>query len=63
MRVMSTSADGRASRKFIMGARLCPPAITLASSPSSPRRATASSTVSTRWYSNTAGFMGLLSLG
>ncbi|TDD07866.1 hypothetical protein E1181_08705 [Saccharopolyspora terrae] len=31
-RVMSTSALGRASRKFIIGSRLCPPARSLASS-------------------------------
>src|SRR4051812_17942422 len=60
MRVMSTSADGRASRKFIIGARLWPPAMILASSPSSPSRSTASPTVSTRWYSNEAGFTSLL---
>ena len=42
-------AGGRTSRKFIIGTRLCPPASTLASSPSSDRRSSASSTRSTRW--------------
>ena len=57
---MSTSAGGRTIRKFIIGTRLCPPARTLASSPSSPSRSSASSTVSTRWYSKAAGFTGRL---
>src|SRR5437667_183382 len=33
MRVTSTSALGRASRRFIIGTRLCPPARIFASSP------------------------------
>ncbi|HEY3688576.1 MAG TPA: hypothetical protein VGL93_36395 [Streptosporangiaceae bacterium] len=31
IRSMSISAPGRASRRFIIGTRLCPPAITFAS--------------------------------
>src|SRR4029077_98582 len=37
MRVTSTSALGRASRRFIIGTRLCPPARLFAPSPRPPR--------------------------
>jgi len=47
MRPMSTSAEGRASRRLSIGTKLCPPASTFASSPSSASTATASSTDST----------------
>ena len=47
-RPMSTITAGRASRKFMAGTRLWPPASTLASSPCSCRSESASSTVSGR---------------
>ena len=43
------AADGRASRKFIIGTRLSPPARILASSPRSASSATASPTLCARW--------------
>jgi len=44
---MSTSFDGCASRSFISGSRLMPPAITLASPPDSAE--SASSSEAARW--------------
>ena len=46
-----------ASRKFIAGIRLWPPASGLASAPCSASSASASSSVRGQWYSNGAGFM------
>src|SRR6266511_1567663 len=54
-RSMSISTDGRARRSFINGRSECPPAISLASSPCSPRSSTACSADSARSYSNAAG--------
>src|SRR5579862_6902922 len=54
--LMSTRWAGRARRRASSGTRLCPPARTLASSPCSPSRATASSTDATAWYSKGGGF-------
>ena len=45
----ATTYFGRASRKFIIGTRLRPPARIFASSPSSASRATASATLCARW--------------
>src|SRR5690606_34609537 len=56
MRLMSTRCAGVASRIFIIGRRLCPPARTLPSSPSSARSAVASSSVVGAEYSNGAGY-------
>ena len=50
----STSTDGVASRKFIAGIRLCPPASGFASLPCSASSASASSSVAGRKYSNGA---------
>src|SRR5829696_9623306 len=52
---MSTRCDGVASRSFIIGSRLCPPAATRASGPSRSRAAMAPSTLVARSYSNGAG--------
>src|SRR6516225_7621806 len=65
MRLMSTTCLGWASRSFIIGRRLWPPARSLASSRCRDRSPTASSTLATRWYSKLAGYMAppLLLLG
>src|SRR3954452_17814013 len=52
---MSTRCSGAASRSFIIGSRLWPPAITRASGPSRSSSARASSTLVARSYSNGAG--------
>ena len=53
---MSTSSAGEASRSFISGIRLCPPASTFASS--FPARSdTASCTEPARWYSVCVAYM------
>src|SRR5947199_8022774 len=52
---MSTRNSGAASRSFIIGRRLCPPATSRASGPSRSRMASASSTLVARSYSNGAG--------
>src|SRR3954466_13234072 len=52
---MSTRYSGFASRSFIIGSRLCPPAITRASGPCFTSDAIAPSTLSARSYSNGAG--------
>ncbi len=52
---MSTRYDGLASRSFIIGSRLCPPAITRASDPARSSAASAPSTLVARSYSNGAG--------
>src|SRR3954470_20854446 len=52
---MSTRYSGLASRSFIMGSRLWPPAITRASGPCFTSDAMAPSTLSARSYSNGAG--------
>src|SRR5262245_26582496 len=57
MRPMSTTTFGRASRSFIAGIRLWPPASTFASSPYRLRSATASSTVDGRVYSKFEGYI------
>ena len=46
---------GRASRSFIIGSRLCPPAITRASGPWRSSSSSAFSTLVARTYSNGAG--------
>ena len=56
MRLTSTRCSGRPSRIAITGTRLCPPASTFASSPSSASISTAASAEAGRWYSNTAAF-------
>src|SRR5262245_29733943 len=48
---------GWASRSFIIGIRLWPPARSLASSLCLPRRASASFTLVGAWYSNAAGYI------
>src|SRR5262245_44031831 len=48
---------GCARRSFIIGTRLWPPARSLASSPSRPRRPSASCTLVGAWYSNAAGYI------
>src|SRR5215210_4776301 len=53
--LMSTRCSGLASRSFIIGSRLWPPAMTRASGPSRCSAAMASSTLSARSYSNGAG--------
>src|SRR5438105_12249369 len=55
-RLRSTSSVGRASRNASSGIRLWPPASTFASSPASPRRATASSTLAGAVCSSGGGF-------
>src|SRR5690242_16455218 len=52
---MSMRCSGLASRSFIIGSRLCPPAMMRASGPRRWSAAIASSTLSARWYSNGAG--------
>ena len=52
---MSISSSGLASRSFIIGSRLWPPAITRASGPRSASRAIALSTLVARAYSMGAG--------
>ena len=52
---MSIRYSGFASRSFIIGRRLCPPAITRASGPCSLERCDAPSTLVARSYSNAAG--------
>src|SRR4051812_35616086 len=52
---MSTRYSGDARRSFIIGSRLCPPAITRAPAPSRPSVAMAPSTVVARSYSNGPG--------
>src|SRR5574341_2267739 len=59
---MSIRCLGWASRSFIAGRRLCPPARSLASSLYLTRRSRASLTVPALWYSNWAGYMGVSSL-
>ena len=59
---MSIRCSGFASRSFIIGSRLWPPAITRASGPSLCSDAIAPSTLVARSYSNAAGVCtGLLS--
>ena len=55
-RPMSTSLLGRASRSFISGRRLCPPAMTFASAVGDERRAPRRATPPAE-YSNAAGIM------
>src|ERR1700730_4688975 len=55
---MSMRLAGRASRKFIAGTRLCPPARIFPSSPCMARRSSASSTVRGAKYLNETGFIG-----
>src|ERR1700736_1521093 len=57
MRLMSMRLVGRASRKFIAGTRLCPPARIFPSSPCVARRSSASSTVRGAKYLNEPGFI------
>src|ERR1700736_1650703 len=57
MRLMSMRLVGRASRKFIAGTRLCPPARIFPSSPCVARRSSASSTVRGAKYLNETGFI------
>ena len=52
---MSIRCSGFASRSFIIGSRLCPPAMTRASGPSLFSDAIAPSTLVARSYSNAAG--------
>src|SRR4051794_4646585 len=52
---MSMRCSGLASRSFIIGSRLWPPAMMRASGPRRCSAAIASSTLSARWYSNGAG--------
>ena len=52
---MSTRCSGFASRSFIIGSRLCPPAMMRASGPSRCSDAIAPSTLVARSYSNGAG--------
>ena len=56
-RLMSIRWAGAASRSFMTGIRLCPPASTFASSPCSASSWRASSSESGRWYSNLDGSM------
>src|SRR3954452_17396359 len=53
----SMRCGGRASRKFIIGTRLWPPARILPSSRCSPRSASTSSSARGAWYSKSAGFI------
>src|SRR5438067_7722735 len=57
MRLMSIRLAGRASRKFIAGTRLCPPARIFPSSPCMARSSSASSTVRGAKYLNETGFI------
>ena len=52
---MSIRYSGFASRSFIIGSRLCPPAMMRASEPSLCSEAIAPSTLVARSYSNDAG--------
>ena len=52
---MSTSSSGAASRSFIIGMRLCPPATSRVSGPCRASSAMACSTLVARRYSNGAG--------
>src|ERR1044071_5258094 len=52
---MSMRCSGFASRSFIIGSRLWPPAMIRASGPRRCSAAIASSTLRARWYSNGAG--------
>ncbi len=52
---MSIRCSGCARRSFIIGSRLCPPAITRASGPSLASDAIAPSTLVARSYSKDAG--------
>src|ERR687887_441072 len=54
---MSTRCAGAARRMLSSGTRLCPPARTLPSWPTSASAARASATVAGRWYSNAGGFI------
>src|ERR1700758_2549029 len=54
---MSIRLTGRASRKFIAGTRLCPPARIFPSSPCAARRSSAWSTVRGAKYLNETGFI------
>ena len=55
-RFTSTRSDGRSTRMFSAGTRLCPPARIFASSPPAASELNASSSDSGRTYSNRAGF-------
>src|SRR5262245_48847764 len=57
MRLMSTSRPGVASRSFMSGSRLWPPASTLASPSPEPRWVSASATEVGATYLNAAGIM------
>src|SRR2546422_5277114 len=57
MRLMSTRAAGCASRNFMSGIRLCPPASTLASPPELARSWIACAMSFATWYSKDAGIM------
>src|SRR5450631_2613984 len=59
MPLMSIRTAGRASRKFIVGIRLCPPARNFASSPCSALSASACASEVTAIYLKGAGFMAL----
>src|SRR5215203_7491172 len=52
---MSIRCSGLARRSFIIGSRLCPPAMIRASEPRRWSASIAPSTVVARWYSNEAG--------
>src|SRR4051795_2964698 len=52
---MSTRCSGDARRSFIIGSRLCPPAMTRAPGPTRPRAAIAPSRLVARSYSNGPG--------
>jgi len=54
---MSTNTVGCASRNFMSGIKLCPPAKNLASSPYWPMSEIASSAEPARLYSNGAGII------
>src|SRR5580704_3709086 len=56
---MSTSSDGLATRKFMAGIRLWPPASTIASA-SLAKNFIASSTVLGAWYAKSGGFIAAL---
>src|SRR3954449_7282190 len=60
---MSTRCDGFASRSFIIGSRLWPPAMIRASGPSRSSEAIAPSTLVARSYSNGAGVCNRAPLG
>src|SRR5208282_1383609 len=56
---ISTRCAGCASRSFIIGIRLCPPASSFPSSPNCWSIESASLTDEARWYSNDAGNIAL----